>query len=103
SENLHVDSRKLRPPTKKLQGARVRLSSDSRPLPDDFTHALSSNADRLARQRRQPRRRIQSFRPAHLCPDHLLFYWDSSAGAPAKEQQKLISALKTGDRVVTSS
>jgi len=39
------------------------------------------------------------FRPAHLCPDHLLFYWDSSAGAPAKEQQKLISALKTGDRV----
>ena len=48
SENLSGDSRKLRPPTKKLQAARVRLSSDSRLLPDDFTHALSSSADRRA-------------------------------------------------------
>src|SRR6266478_4477032 len=70
--------------TKKLQAARVRLSSDSRLLPDDFTHALSSSTDWPARQRRQSRRRIQSFRPPHLRLDHLLFYWDSPAGAPAK-------------------
>src|SRR5206468_2409322 len=74
---------KLRLRTKELQPARVRLSSDSRLLLDDFTHALSSSADRLARERRQSRWRIQSFRPAHLCADHLLFYWDSSACKPA--------------------
>src|SRR5437868_12842951 len=89
SWELRGDGRKLRLRTKELQPARVRLSSDSRLLLDDFTHALSSSADRLARERHQSRWRIQSLRPAHLCPDHLLFYWDSSAGTPAKGTAKI--------------
>src|ERR1044071_1239668 len=67
--------------TKKLQVTRAGLSSDSF---DDSPHSPCASADWIAWRGHQLRRRIQSFRAAHLFPDHFLFHFDSPAEPAAK-------------------
>ena len=86
-----------------MQAARVRLSSDSRLLPDDFTHALSSSADRRAGSAASPGGGFNLFVPLIFVFIIFYFIMIRPQARRQKEQQQLITALKTGDRVVTSS
>src|SRR4029453_4207328 len=72
--------------TKKLQVTRAGLSSDSF---DDAADTPCSSADRIARRGHQFRRRIQSFRAAHLFPDPFLFHFDSPTESAPKTAETI--------------
>src|SRR5436190_19081216 len=76
-------------PTKKLQVTQACLSSDSSLSSDDSPHSFSANTNRLAGGGRQPRRRIQPFRPANLPRRHFLFHFNSPTESAAEGAAKI--------------